>query len=458
MKTKQKGNRGFRTSQLFIASFGFGACMMFWTIYNAYVPLILDAKLSNLGNVVLSTTVISTLTGFIMTIDNFFGLIFQPVFGRKSDHMRSRFGKRLPYLLFGIPVCAILFVLIPIAARINGLAGILIMMLIVIIFNFVMSIWRAPCVAIMPDMVPPQYQSEGNSIVNLVTVIVSVISMSAATILGALGFKESIESGNYISIFVFGSIMSVLFLLLILTCVKWKDNRKEARETADTVTKQKESLRNLNLPADVKRSMFIMMFALFCISGALDGGNTYNTLYATKTLEMDVAKVTLLGSLAAMGSIIFAVPAGILGRKLGRRKTIFIGLTLSIATRIGLMLLPLTGSAIYVLYTIINFVFAAASMLVNINTLPIMLSIGGKERFGAFTGYYYTATFTASVVCPTVIGFLVGVTNTYNTVQLFCAIVLTAAAICIKTIKHGEAVTVEEKATLEDAANAAAKD
>ena len=53
-------------------------------------------------------------------------------------------------------------------------------------------------------------------------------------------------------------------------------------------------------------------------------------------------------------------------------------------------------------------------MLVNINTLPIMLSIGGKERFGAFTGYYYTATFSAAVICPSVIGYLIGATGTYH--------------------------------------------
>lgn len=80
-------------------------------------------------------------------------------------------------------------------------------------------------------------------------------------------------------------------------------------------------------------------------------------------------------------------------------------------------------------------------------TLPIMLSIGGKERFGAFTGYYYTATFSAAVICPSVIGYLIGATGTYHTLQIFCIAVQTIAAILILMVKHGEANGAEAVAT-----------
>ena len=183
MSQQQKKKRGYSTGQLVIASLGFGAVMVFWTIYNSYVPLILEAKLSSLSSVALSATVISTLTGFIMTIDNFFGLIFQPIFGRKSDYTRSRFGKRMPYLLIGVPVCALLFVLIPVMARIEDLTGILLMMVVIIIFNFIMSTWRAPCVAIMPDIVPDEYQSDGNAVVNMVAAVATMAATAAATVM-----------------------------------------------------------------------------------------------------------------------------------------------------------------------------------------------------------------------------------------------------------------------------------
>ena len=69
----KKRKREYSILQVIIASFGFGAYSMFGAIYNSYVPLILDAKLNQLGSVVLSATVISSLTGLIMSIDNLFG-------------------------------------------------------------------------------------------------------------------------------------------------------------------------------------------------------------------------------------------------------------------------------------------------------------------------------------------------------------------------------------------------
>ena len=443
----KKRKREYSILQVIIASFGFGAYSMFGAIYNSYVPLILDAKLNQLGSVVLSATMISSLTGLIMSIDNLFGLIFLPVFGRKSDQTRSRFGKRLPFLLVGIPVSAVLFVIIPLAGRIAGVAGILVMMAVIIVFNFVMSTWRSPSVAIMPDLVPSQYQSEGNAIVNMVMVFVNIVAMCSATIMGHWGFKDAISSGDYVSVFAFGSVTAVLSLVLILTCVKWPDNRGEALVAQTAEKAKKENIRSINLPSSVKKSLYFMMIALFFISGSIDGGSTYATLYATKTLNLDVARVTMLSSVAAMGSVAAAVPAGMMGTKIGRKKTILIGLALLTAGRAGYLLLPYTGDLIYLLYTVIGFVSAAAMMLVNINTLPIMLSIGGKERFGAFTGYYYTATFSAAVICPSVIGYLIGATGTYHTLQIFCIAVQIIAAILILMVKHGEANGAEAVAT-----------
>ena len=453
----EKKDRGYSVSQLAIASLGFGAVMIFWTIYNSYVPLIVESKLSGLTSIVLPTTVITTLTGFIMTIDNFFGLIFQPMFGRKSDKTRSKWGKRMPFLMVGIPICAVLFILIPLLARMDDLKGLLSMMAVIIVFNFVMSTWRAPCVAIMPDIVPAEYQSDGNAIVNMGSAVAIIIASVAATILGFMGFENAIAEGDYVSVFVFGAIICVLFLVILLTFVRWPDNRRETIEEKESEAgEEKHSLRNLNLPSDVKRSMFIMMFTLFFISGSNDGFGTYFTLYASKLLNMGAAQSTLIRTVAALGGVILAIPAGILGRKLGRRKSIAIGLAIVAICHAVMFLIPYIGiTAVGVALSVINFVYAAAFILVNINTLPIMLAIGGKERYGEFTGYYYTATFTAAVICPTVIGFLVGVTGTYNTVQAFCFVSMIIAFIGILQVKHGDGLSEEEEKELEEAVRAA---
>lgn len=459
MSQNKTSKRGYSILQLILASFAFGSIMVFWTIYNNYVPLILDEKLGNLGNITLPGATISTLIGIVMAIDNFFGLIFQPVFGRKSDYMRSRYGKRMPYVIVGIILCSMLFVLIPVMGRIRGIAGILAMMAVVIAFNFIMSVWRAPCVAIMPDIVPTEYQSEGNAVVNMVAAVFTIVASASAGVLGVFGFREVIDGGNYIPVFIFGSAVAVLCLVILLTCIKWADNRKEAR--GEKIHKQKEkreTFRNLNLPADAKRSMIVMMIALFCISGSSDGVGTYFTLYATKLLGMDATTATMIKTVGTLGGVLLAVPAGIAGHKLGRRKTILTGLGIVIGMHAFMFAMPgFAGSYIAVLLAVCYFIYAGAFIMININTLPIMLSIGGKNRFGAFTGYYYFATFTAAVICPVIMGFAVGMTN-YNMIHMIALVMMVIAAVCVFHVRHGEKMSDEEEEALAAAVEAAEND
>ena len=426
--------KGFNVRELLAASLGFGAVMVFWSIYNSYVPLILDGKLSGLGT--LSATAVSTLTGAIMTIDNLFGLVFQPVFGRRSDHMRSRYGKRMPFLIVGVPVCAVLFFLIPVMGRIAGVAGIIAMMLTIIVFNFVMSTWRAPCVAIMPDLVRPQYQSDGNAIVNMMAVIMSLVALAAGAILTFFGFGEALDAGDFRPVFIFGGIIAIVCLGVMLAGVRWRDNRGEPVTAAEEEQK-KESLRSLRLSREALLSMAAMMAALFCISGSSDGFQTYYTLFATKQLGLSSTVATLVRAISGLSTLVFAVVMGAAGRRFGRKRVICAG-TLVVAASHGVMLLlPRMGSAASWVLIACGAVYYVAFLAVNINTLPIMLAIGGARRSGAFTGYYYTATFTAAVVCPVVLGFFIGRTS-YNFLNVFCAVLMIAAFCLMQLVHHGE--------------------
>lgn len=84
----------------FLIGLGFFTISIVWSIYNVAVPIYLD-ELGLKGLTV----------GAIMTIDNIFALIFLPLFGVLSDKTNTRYGKRMPYLLIGIPLSAIAFFL-----------------------------------------------------------------------------------------------------------------------------------------------------------------------------------------------------------------------------------------------------------------------------------------------------------------------------------------------------------
>ena len=133
----------------FILGLGFFGINLLWPVYNAFVPIMLEQYTKK-----------AALIGLIMTIDNLFAVVFQPIFGAMSDRTKSRFGRRMPYILIGMPISALLFSLIPYT---NSLAT---LMITIIIMNFMMSVYRAPTVALMPDITPSPLRSKANGIIN----------------------------------------------------------------------------------------------------------------------------------------------------------------------------------------------------------------------------------------------------------------------------------------------------
>lgn len=426
--------------------FGFMAVQIAWIIYNAYVPLILKEN-STISNLAWSGTAV----GIIMVIDNIFGVVFQPLFGRISDRTHTRFGKRTPFLMYGIPLCALLFLFIP---RIQTLG---ILMLDIIVFNFIMSTWRSPVVAMMPDFTPSEIRGEGNAVINImggVGVVLGTIAGKLITIVMPEGTSEAVIRNN---VFLLGSVVMVFCLIMVLVLVKEPDNRISKAEVAQakadfekskSKAEGKTGLNSLKLTKGEKKSLIFMLIALFFNSNATDSVNTYFTTFAKYELDFTEANASLIITLFAAATVIGAIPAGKLGQKYGRKKTIMFGW-------IGVLILFL-AYAITKLDAMLYIAIVAGGVLiafVTINTLPLVLEIGGVERVGTFTGYYYTATFSASIVGPVIVGGMFDATKAmsstgevnYWSLFVYVPVCFALALLCMSQVKHGETQTISEE-------------
>ena len=85
----------------------------------------------------------------------------------------------------------------------------------------------------------------------------------------------------------------------------------------------------------------------------------------------------------------------------------------------------------------------AANMFITVNTLPLVLDIGGIEKVGTFTGYYYTATFSAQIASPILYGFIRMFAGTYMSLFYYSPIMFVLSLLLIFFVKHGEAVPDE---------------
>lgn len=586
-----------------LTGFGFMASSIAWAIYDPYVTKILNRLLSTsdvvtnlsarlnealpwLANLAraqgkdvgfgASISLVPLFIGIIMTFDNIFGVIFQPTFGKLSDRCHSKLGKRRPFIVTGAPISAVLFALIPIIAlKTNSIAA---TMAIIILFVFVMSLWRAPVVALMPDLTPPELRSEGNAVINLTGSVGSLIGMVAGTIASfiyvLLFGQYTDESQTFPIVFLIGSVVMVAGALVLLFFVKEEDTSirikadknqaidARARRQAEKEAKkaEKAARKAVKLSKAERKSLVFMLFSLFFLFCASNAITTFFSLFASEILHLKTANATILMAIFGLCAGAAAIPAGKLGTKWGRKKTIMAGLCIFLSVFIvffGVFTVMLASDGLssgkyvaankvyaniesamndintankkaaekdesltytkldlagYVEYlknpgenspyaevdallkestnggyshesliatsrevlgkdvadgdyaaAMTNIMSAvdgvvkilsvlifpvlvlggAANMFITVNTLPLVLEIGGLDKVGTFTGYYYTATFSAQIASPIVYGFVAMVSGTYMSLFYYCPVAFLLCMLCILFVKHGEAIPQE---------------
>lgn len=456
-----------------LIGFGFMSTSIAWAIYDPYITKILNAVLSSNATINAWSTelmekfpallefskaqgnagfsLVPLFIGIIMTFDNIFGVIFQPTFGKLSDRCHSKHGRRRPFIFFGAPISALIFALIPVVFLSNGSLPLL--MTTVILFVFTMSLWRAPVVALMPDLTPSELRSEGNAIINLCGGAGSLVGMIAGSIITIVfntiyGKGNFDETATYPYVFLIGSVVMVIAVFVLRFFVKEPDSRlkavadnREAEAVAKAQKEEKERLKANKLSKGERVSLVFMLaglFFLFCGSNAI---TTFFALFAEEVLHKTTAQATFLMAVFAVCSMAAAIPAGKLGKKIGRKKTILIGLCLF--STLSLVYFLKDSSALNWVIWILLVIGGAANMLITVNTLPLVLEIGGQEKIGTFTGYYYTATFSAQIAAPIVFGMFRMFSGTYSTLFVFSPIAFILSLLCILFVKHGEAIPDE---------------
>ena len=469
-------NGKLHTWHTILTGFAFLTTSIAWAIYDPYITKILNRLLTesvwitNLSaklneafpvlakfaetqgqdvNVGGGITLVPLFIGVIMTFDNIFGVIFQPTFGKLSDRCRSKLGKRRPFIVYGAPVSALLFAIIPWVALKSTLP---VTMIFIILFVFSMSLWRAPAVALMPALTPSHLRSEGNAIINLMGGVGSVIGMVAGTLVSAIylavtGVKVTAENEQFTSfpyVFLLGAIVMVIGMLVVRIFVKEPSSLEEVAANNQYMDEkaakkaEKAARKAEKLSKGERKSLIFMLgglFFLFCGTNAI---TTFFALFAEEVLGKSTGEATIMTTLFAVCSAAAAIPAGKMGKKIGRKKTILIGLIVFMAV---FLLYVLTQNMALIWVALV--LGGAANMFITVNTLPLVLDIGGIEKVGTFTGYYYTATFSAQIASPIIYGIVRMFTGSYMSLFVYSPIMFILSIACILFVKHGEAVPQE---------------
>lgn len=410
-----------------VIGFGFLGISVVWPIFNQFIPIFLQAgnpeferqlleagrEIPNVAGFALAPS----LALFIMTWDNVINVFFQPWVGAKSDRTWNRFGRRKGWIILGVPIAVVGFVLIPFAQAAVALAAF------ILITNLGMALFRSPTVAWLGDLFPPADRSKANGIINLMGGVGSILAFLGGGIL----FDQLGRAAPFVG----GAILLVVASAVAVLKVKEPAERLGGEEATAAGGRVLANLRAMFGRPD-KSILFVLLGILlwFMAFNALEAGLSS---FAVFSLGIAPGTASIYAASISLAFIVSAVPAGLLGTRMGRRPVIQIGL-------IGLTALFLVsyfliqGAITFILVLVVGGFFWA---LVNVNSLPLVYDHGDEQQIGAYTGLYYFASQSAAILGPTLGGVTVDLMgDQYRWLFPFSTVFMALAWVAMRGVKR----------------------
>ena len=422
----------------FFIGCAFFSILMLWQVYNTYCPLMLEALLKERFA---QSEQLTYVIGIIMAMDNLFALFMLPIFGKLSDKTKTKYGRRMPYIIIGMVLSAVFFPIIVVSFMKGSLVGLVIMMGIILI---IMNAYRSPAVALMPDVTPKPLRSTANGIINLVGYIGAIIA-------GALAMVFNKEE-NYLYSFIIASVFMIIAAVILIITIK---ENKIVSQMADDMAKGEEMSQTIEVVSEDKKlskedhkNLWLILISILFWFISFNAVETYNSLFCKKVLD-NTGLAGVFTIILTVSSIITFALSSNLANKIGRKMTVVIGL---ISIIFGFVLIciysytPLIESGlIFFIYIAIVFL-GIGWALININSYPMIVEMANKKNVGAFTGKYYTFSMIGQTVTPVLVGLIMSFTESgIKVLYIYSLITMIIALVIFSFVKEKRDLIKKEK-------------
>ena len=432
----------WQTRRTFLVGMAFLSICAFWQMYNSVIPLILTNTFH----------LNETFSGIIMAADNVLALFLLPFFGVVSDRCKWKMGRRRPFVLIGTLLAVGLMMLLPLLddAYFNAPATWRLVCFILALgaLLIAMGSYRSPAVALMPDVTPKPMRSRANAIINLMGAVGGIIYLLVATVLYSSVRTAGKEHVSYVLLFAIVAGIMLLALFVLMTMVDepaWAEEVREYEKAHPEENLAEEVVGGgEKLPAAVKRSLGFLLVSIALWFMGYNAVETWFTTYASKIWDASLGDASLCLTIATLGAIVTYYPTGIMAERLGRKKTIRIGLVILGADFATVAFLGFSMHSfspfLYIFFALVGVAWA----MINVNSLPMVVEMCRAEDIGKFTGYYYTFSMAAQTVTPIVAGGMLSRIG-YGTLFPYSAIMVALALCTMAFVKHGDSKVIAKR-------------
>lgn len=475
--------------RVFKVGIAFVIVMLFWEVYDFAVPILLDRTYG----------LSATWRGVVMGLDNLLAVFLLPLFGSISDKSKGKvYGRRTPFVVIGTILASFLIIFIALIenAEFNKLcsegfmqveelvskgyldakyldpiysniteasplyaeftadfynaqqkmalantmknpASLSIFIVGLLFLLIVMSTFRSPAVALMPDVTPKPLRSEANAIINFMGGVGGFLSIGLYSLFAP-------KYGSFVLLFLLLAAFMLFFLALY--CILVDENKfnalryKEEKEW-NVVDEEELVSEGTGLSFSKKISFILVLASIFFWFMGYNAVRSHLSVYATETLNMSSTGVGAINFANGLGGAIALIPVGWLSTKIGRKKSTLIGFALASIAFLPCMFV--TASTNYIVG--ICFVIAGIGLIiVNVNTLPMICEMSRGSNVGKYTGYYYVAAMSSQAIAPFFAGLFMDLIGD-NVMFVFASLSIIVAFITMIFVKHGDNKPTKEQ-------------
>ncbi|MHA1148979.1 MAG: MFS transporter [Promethearchaeota archaeon] len=406
-KNEKNYKFGIAPSTILLIGFLYGAALIFGyfesSFFNTYLDHVLELQYWTIS--------------LMVSLSAMMGLVFMVIWGIKSDNTRTRFGRRRPFLLFGIIAGS--------AMIIYSFSTNYFMCLIldVAIIGVCSNAYYSGQRALIPDIVDIEYRGRVNSIVSVISSLGLIIAIAMSLFAYEL-FSEPRGRGYIITqqghlfllsigggVMILGGISGFLF-------IREKDvnqlppSKAFIEELKDTfnlqeLKEQKEFFKLIIAITIFKSGLGIIMPFLF------------NFLFS---LGLETVQLIILIGIAAPILFIVILLLGIISDRLGRKVFLIPGVLIA---SLGFLILPIASqnpqeNLIILIITILLVFIGAIALLVPLDTWSQdLLPEGKKAQFNGILNIINTISQMIGAIVGGIVATIYGLAWIFSFVPIF---------------------------------------
>ncbi len=351
--------------------------------------------------------------GTVMAIDNVLLLVLVPWTGGASDRAAAVGRGRLPLVLWGFVLASAGMAMFPSSAAF-GIAGLIGAM--VVLFTGI-NLQRSPFQALIADLVPSRYRSLATGSVTFQMCVGAIVFLMLGRILG-MQTAFLIAAGT------------VMVIALAFALVLREPSTRQPQPAQPTFNALAAAV--ASLVRDETSGMRAVFIAAVLVQLTFQTFTTWYALHGTERFDVSPEEVTTGFIAWAVGGVIGALPAGIIGVRFGRRNTMLVGFAV-----MGVCLVALHAVANVTQATPLLALASASWTLPMVNAYPLFVEPVPRSRRGVVSALFLLSMALGGALGDPLNGALFDVLHGYRPLFLMMAGYTALAAVAVLFVPRG---------------------